>query len=231
MTRLLILVEGQSEEAFVRDTLAPHLAGYGVYARPTVILTKRLSQGGGHRGGVANWSMIRENLLSLLGDKDAKVSTMLDFYGLPKDFPGKSVLSNANNAHAMVEALEKEFSAAIGNSRFIPFLTLFEFEALVFSSPKTIADHFALPALEQAAHGIVISAKSPELIDGGENTHPKKRLMRLLLEQNDSYAPASDGPTILKTIGIPVIRSVCQHFDAWVSQLESLGGSDHKTAQ
>lgn len=49
MTRLLVLVEGQSEEAFVRDTLAPHLTDHSVYATPTVILTKALAQGGGHR--------------------------------------------------------------------------------------------------------------------------------------------------------------------------------------
>ena len=36
MTRLLILVEGQSEEVFAKRTLAPHLAAFGVYASVTV---------------------------------------------------------------------------------------------------------------------------------------------------------------------------------------------------
>ena len=31
MTRLLVLVEGQSEETFVKRTLTPHLAQHGVY--------------------------------------------------------------------------------------------------------------------------------------------------------------------------------------------------------
>ena len=47
MTRLLMLVEGQSEESFVKRTLAPHLAGYGVFVQVIVLWTKRLASGGG----------------------------------------------------------------------------------------------------------------------------------------------------------------------------------------
>jgi hypothetical protein len=223
MTRLLVLVEGQSEEAFVKDTLAPHLAGHGVYARPTIVLTKPLLRGGGHRGGIANWATIRESLLPLLGDTDAMVSTMFDFYGLPADFPGKRDLPGAGDGPAMVEELERYFAAAMDNQRFIPFLTLYEFEALVFSSPKTVAEHFGAPRLEPALQGIIDSAKSPELVDGDKNTHPKKRLTRLLKDQNDSYAPASDGPAILPAIGVQAIRTACRHFDDWISRLETLG--------
>jgi len=91
MTRLLMLVEGQSEEIFVKRTLAPHLAQQGVYVQPPIVLwTKRLPSGGGFRGGVSNWNQIRRSLLPLTRDGDAWVSTLLDFYGLPKDFPGLS---------------------------------------------------------------------------------------------------------------------------------------------
>lgn len=56
MTRLLILVEGQSEEIFVKHTLTPHLAQYGVFVEsPIVLWTKRQPSGGGFRGGVSNW--------------------------------------------------------------------------------------------------------------------------------------------------------------------------------
>lgn len=34
MTRLLILVEGQSEEIFVKQTLAPYLADHCVFVQP-----------------------------------------------------------------------------------------------------------------------------------------------------------------------------------------------------
>jgi len=52
--------------------------------------------------------------------------------------------------YSVVEELEKRFAVEIGNERFIPFLTLFEFEALVFSSPMEIANHFESPKLESA---------------------------------------------------------------------------------
>lgn len=34
MTRLLMLVEGQSEEIFTKQTLTPYLKEYGVYVQP-----------------------------------------------------------------------------------------------------------------------------------------------------------------------------------------------------
>lgn len=41
MQRVLISVEGQTEEIFVRDVLAPHLADAGVAARHVILKTKR----------------------------------------------------------------------------------------------------------------------------------------------------------------------------------------------
>ena len=45
MTRLLVLAEGDSEELFVRELLAPHLIRFGIYASATGVLTKRLANG------------------------------------------------------------------------------------------------------------------------------------------------------------------------------------------
>jgi hypothetical protein len=231
MTRLLLLVEGQSEEAFVKETLAPHLAESGVYAKPTIMLTKPLSQGGGHRGGVGKWNMIYKNLHRLLKDTDAKVSTMLDFYSLPDDFPGKRDQPAASDGYAMVEELERRFAAAVDHARFIPFLTLYEFETLVFSSPRTVATHFELPRLEVAIQSAVDGAGSPELINGGGDTHPKERLKRLLKRHRYIYGQVLDGGAILNEIGIGGICAACQHFSAWVGQLESLGALDDANQQ
>jgi len=231
MTRLHILVEGDSEEAFVSDTLRPHLAMFGVFVgTPYMLWTKHLPQGGGYRGGVSKWEKIHKDLRNLLGDTNAMVSTMLDCYGLPADFPGKSGLTTADakEGYSMVEKLQKRFAAEIGSRRFIPFLTLFEFESLVFSSPKVTAAHFGLSEpkrtkLEHAIQSIVDSAKSVELINGGKNTYPKKRLVSLLEEQGILYGEVRHGSAILQKIGIPAIRAACPHFNAWLTRLESLG--------
>ena len=72
MTRLLMLVEGQSEEIFVKRVLTPHLASYGVHvAHPVVLWTKRLPAGSGFRGGAVGWQQILGDLRRLLRDSDA----------------------------------------------------------------------------------------------------------------------------------------------------------------
>lgn len=125
-----MLVEGQSEEIFVNRVLAPHLAGYCVYVRPTILYTKRIASGCGYRGGVSSWKKIFNDLRVLGHDKSAWVTTLLDFYGLPDDFPGfQKVVSEPGQAYDRVIAMQDHFAVAVNQRRFIPFLALHEFEA------------------------------------------------------------------------------------------------------
>lgn len=221
MTRLLMLVEGQSEEIFVKHTLAPHLAQYGVYVQsPVVLWTKRLSGGGGFRGGVSNWNQIRRNLLPLMRDGDAWVSTLLDFYGLPEDFPGLQEALISGDPHEKVAGLQERFAAELNHPRFIPFLVLHEFEAWLFSAPDVVESHFDKAHLANRLQTVLQQAGAPELINHGATTHPKARLLSLV----NSYKESSDGPTLLEKIGIAAVRAACPHFDGWLNRLEALGG-------
>lgn len=221
MTRLLILVEGQSEEIFVKHTLTPHLAQYGVFVEsPIVLWTKRQPSGGGFRGGVSNWNQIRRNLLPLTGDGDAWVSTLLDFYGLPEDFPGLQEALGAGDPRGKVVALQERFAAELNHQRFIPFMALHEFEAWLFSRPDAVEAHFGKARLADRLETVVQQAGAPELINHGANTHPKARLHSLV----GGYKETSDGPTLLEKIGIAAVRAACPHFDGWLNRLEALGG-------
>lgn len=221
MIRLLMLVEGQSEEIFVKHTLTPHLAQHGVYVQsPIVLWTKRLPGGGGFRGGVSNWNQIRRDLLPLTRDGDAWVTTLLDFYGLPEDFPGLPEALGAGNAEEKVIALQERFLAEINHQRFIPFLALHEFEAWLFSAPDAIEAHFGKAHLAEKLQSTVQEAGAPELINHGPTTHPKARLKTLV----GAYKETSDGPTLLEKIGIAAVRAACPHFDSWLQRLEALGG-------
>lgn len=220
MTRLLMLVEGQSEEIFVKQTLAPHLAYHGVFVQPIVLWTKRLAAGGGHRGGVSNWNQIRRDLFPLTRDGDAWVTTLMDFYGLPEDFPGLPEALEAGNAQEKVIALQERFAAEINHQRFIPFLALHEFEAWLFSAPDAVEAHFGKAHLADRLRNAVQEAGAPELINHGVTTHPKARLQSLV----GIYKEISDGPTLLEKIGIAVVRAACPHFDGWLQRLEALGG-------
>jgi hypothetical protein len=46
MRKVLILVEGQTEERFVKDVLQPYLWDIGVHPEPKIATTKRVKLGG-----------------------------------------------------------------------------------------------------------------------------------------------------------------------------------------
>lgn len=221
MTRLLILVEGQTEEAFVKRTLAPYLAKQGLYMTPTLLWTKRLAAGSGYRGGVSNWAQIRSDLENLFRDSDAWITTLLDFYGLPTDVPGYSVAHDLSDPRQKAMALQHHMAQELDHSRFIPFLALHEFEAWLFCAPDIVAEHFDRPGLAAEVQQVVNTAGGPELINHGSQTHPKKRLQNM----ETGYKEASDGPTLAGKIGIPAIRTACPHFDEWLTKLEGLAVS------
>jgi Domain of unknown function (DUF4276) len=219
VTRLLVLVEGQSEEVFVKRTLAPHLSQYDVHAIPTILWTKKMPPGGGHRGGVSSWTKIWQSLAPLTRDGDAWVTTLLDYYGLPADFPG--VNGTLVTADPMIDVLrvQGEFRNTVNSARFIPFLALHEFEAWLFCDPDIAAAHFGAPDLAVRLRKVVADAGGPEYINHGVDTHPKARLRSLA----GGYKETADAPILIEKIGLSSIREQCPHFSEWVGRLEALG--------
>lgn len=218
MARLLVLVEGQSEETFVKRVLVPHLEQFNIWAKPSLLRTKRIMAGGSFKGGVVSYSQIRKDTLALLSDSKAWVTSLIDFYGLPDGFPGLDEINAMIERYQAVRKLEERFAKNIGNKRFIPFLALHEFEAWLFSSPAIIAEHFGRKELNQALLGIRDAVSNPEEINDKLDSHPSRRLERLI----PNYKKTSDGPTILQKIGIKTIRMECRHFNEWLTHLEQL---------
>ena len=137
--KIHILVEGLSEETFVTEVLQPHLQKLEVEPNPVLVTTKRTKGGPTFKGGVSSYQKIRNDLQLLLRDTSAKlVTTMLDFYRLPPDFPGRKTLPRGS-CYKRVDYLETKFQADIDHRRFLPYLQLHEFEAMVFASPEHIA--------------------------------------------------------------------------------------------
>lgn len=222
MTRLLMLVEGQSEEIFVKQTLTPFLKERGVYVQPPIVLwTKRIPSGGGFRGGVSNWNQIRKNLTPLTYDTDAWITTLLDFYGLPEDFPGYQEARGPGDPREHVVRLQDRLATEMNHSRLIPFFALHEFEAWLFCSPNVVAEHFGHAGLVDKVRQAVAHAGEPELINHGEDTHPKARLQSMGV----GYKETSDGPSIAAKTGISAIRTACPHFAGWITRLEQLAVS------
>jgi hypothetical protein len=220
MKRLHILVEGQTEETFVREVLAPHLQRFGLYPTVSILQTKRLLSGHKYKGGVSSYAKIRRDLLPLLRDTSlVAVTTLLDFYGLPADFPGQADTSKLSDCYEKVAYCEQSFADDINHPRFIPYLMLHEFEAMLFTAPGQIAAEFpethCLPQLES----IKEQFPTPEEINDGHETAPSKRLRGIF---GDAYQKTLHGPLIILGIGLQQIWDECPHFAVWITKLEAL---------
>jgi hypothetical protein len=216
LSKVLIYVEGRTEELFVLRVLGPYLAARGVFPIATPAKTKRTMSGKAFKGGITSYGKSRREILALLGDRSAAlVTTMIDYYGLPSDFPGKASPS-PGSCYEAVAHLEEEFRRDIGHSRFIPYFQLHEFEALVFVGPAEAARVFPDTDREKELLGIRSQFGSPEEIDDGPTTAPSKRLQALF----PGYQKPLHGPLVTERTGLDRIRAECRHFSQWLALLE-----------
>lgn len=218
MNKVHVLVEGQTEETFIRDILYPHFAAQGLYLVSKLVTTKRTKVGPDFKGGVTNYRKVKDDLLRLLGDTSAvAVSTMMDYYGLPDDFPGKSSVKGAT-CYERVTYLEKAFERDIDSPRFIPYLSLHEFEAMLFVSPGEMGKVFPDAEVENNLSAIASSFRTPEEINEGSETHPSARICKLVV----GYQKRLHGPMVAARIGLAKIRERCAHLNNWLHKLENL---------
>lgn len=224
MIRLNVIVEGQTEETFVNRILGPYLGVLNVFVSARRVETGR-KRGRIFRGGMISYLKAKKDIeLWMKEDKgdDARFTTMFDFYRLPDDFPGFEEAKQKFDPYEKIKIIEEKFKSDIAPLRFIPYLQLHEYEALLFSDIDKLhyyyIDHNSqLNKLKQDISGIT----NPELINDNPEAAPSKRIIKYL-PSYEKEKPAA-GPIIAEHIGLQKIRSKCQHFNAWVSLLESLG--------
>jgi hypothetical protein len=218
--RLLILVEGPTEERFVNLVLRDHLLARSVIAIPRILLTKHVDNGPNFKGGVTNWEQIKRDLRNLLRDTNASgITTLIDYYGLPRDVPGMS--PRKGSPAARVAHVEKAIADQFNDRRLRPFLMLHEFEAMLFTNIKKWAHRFddaaAIARLKNDVAGF-----EPEDINETPQGAPSKRILRRLKD----YEKPFHGPDALKDIGLGAIREACPHFAAWLTWAESLADDE-----
>lgn len=222
MSKVLIYVEGQTEERFVKDVLTPHLELRGVYVIPKIVTTRIVKSGPDFKGGLVRgcFDRVRRELGLLLKDPSAvAVTTMFDYYGLPDDFPGRAD-PQGKDCFERVRYVEARFKEDIRHEKFIPYCQLHEFEALLFTDPQRIAGAFPDgPDHTSSLTQISDSFESPEEIDDSPRTHPSARLESLY----PGYQKPLYGSLIALRIGIDTMRRKCRHFRQWLETLEGLG--------
>lgn len=215
--KVLILVEGQTEERFIKDVLQTAMPS-GLTLQPIIVSTKRFNAGGKFKGGVPSYTRVRGEITRLLADSSAiLVTTMLDYYGLPATFPGRHS-PQGKTALDRVRFVEEAWAIDINNRRFLPYLSLHEFEALLFSEPTAIADGFSKPELATELNSIRASYPNPEEINDHPTTTPSARLKQIF----GSYSKPLFGSRIAQKISIKTMTTHCPHFANWVSTLQNL---------
>lgn len=215
-TRVNILVEGQTEESFVRELLVPHLANFQVWLTPRIVETSK-----GFKGGAVSYGKLSRQIRRWCQhDPSARVTTLFDVYGLPSDFPGVTHWNHTLPAQAQVTTLEANLAADIGQSNLIPYLQLHEYEALLFSNLSAFK-YAAVP--EKAIAGWqaeLAQFVGPEDVNNSPSTAPSKRLIARWPTYEKSKPQF--GVLLAIQIGLPTIRSACPRFNHWLSFLEGL---------
>lgn len=224
MKRLHITAEGQTEEMFVNDTLMYHLANYEVFSDVRCVLTSR---NGSilYRGGMTTYKKAKDDITRWLNEernnKDVAFTTMFDYYALPNDFPGLIESSTIIDPYERVLKIEEELFKDIDDKRFIPYIQLHEFEALLFTDPQKFdVEFFENPQGIADLQAIAETYNNPELINNGVETAPSKRIIKVFPSYADNK-PAI-GSMIAQDIGIDALKKSCKHFREWVTKLEGL---------
>ena len=228
MARLLVHVEGQTEETFVKELLSSHLLRRGYTAvGARIIGNARLRQ---RRGGIRPWLPVRRDIINhLRQDPGCIATTMVDFYGLPQQgdraWPGRAAAVGASGhqkASVVEEALRndlaQEMSAGRDITRFLPFVVVHEFEGLLFSDCTAFAHGICRPELVVSFSQIRNSFNTPEEINDSPSTAPSKRIEEIV----PGYEKPILGALAIMEIGLDRIRAECPHFNGWLHQLESL---------
>ena len=122
MTRLLVHVEGETEEDFVNKVLAPHLYSHGFSSVGARLIGNARQRD--RRGGIRAWSTVRKDIMNHLKEDRASIATtMVDYYGLPqigpKAWPGRleaSKLAFSEKANRVETALLEDISREMGSS-------------------------------------------------------------------------------------------------------------------
>jgi hypothetical protein len=231
VNELVVIVEGETEQTFVRDQLAANLALHNTNVWPVLP--------GRHRnhGGIKKWEVARQDIIRTL--KEGRYcSTMFDYYAMPNDWPGREAATGIvwNERASFVEkmihsAISEAMGARFDPKYFIPYVQLHEFEALAFADVGVLVSvvapigTVATERLTQSFNAILDTAGHPEAINDGYETCPSRRISQIV----PAYKKRAQGPIVTSRIGIGALRERCTHFGEWLTTLEALGAREARS--
>ena len=223
--KLHVLCEGQTELRFASKVLTTYWIEKGIIVLPQLLITSRKKNA---RGGILSYQQAKRDLSFMIRgtqDNEQEVhyfTSMFDLYALPDDFPGFAEAS-ALKDYSQVAKLEEAFGKDVNCYKFIPYIQLHEFEALVLCDIDGLKDSYpnASERLDKLKEEIISKyGDNMELVDNSVETAPSKRIIKALKDKYH-YDKPKTGTEITDKIGIDTLRAQCQHFNGWLTKIEN----------
>ncbi|NOT17236.1 MAG: DUF4276 family protein [Sulfuriferula sp.] len=222
MIEVIVFAEGQTEEQFIKQVVAPVLRHLQVFVKPQLLHTSQMA-----KGGAVTFDRLKFNARNTLRQHpNAVLSTFLDLYALDTDFPALDEAKKKPDVYARVTCIQDALHDAVvahvtcRPERFIPHIQPYEFEGLLFSDINTLCT--VEPTWAKSAfllNKARNNADTPEHINDGYETKPSKRLTNALLPK---YKKTRHGPLIAERITLATIERECLHFASWMNKLRQL---------
>ncbi len=167
----------------------------------------------------------KDILTQLKQDQGSYCATMIDYYGLGPGFPETPVpahLSNIEKVEHVERAVMDDICRKIPqfrpDIRLIPYLSLHEYEGLLFSDPDAFARALGQPQLANGLQQVRDDFQSPEEINDNPNTAPAKRVLKIY----PAYKKVIEAPIAARAVGLARMRHESPHFRRWLEKLEVL---------
>jgi len=223
MKKLFIIVEGETEERFLRKVLYNDFITQGIHIEAQQWMTNRKL---GIGGGGSNFDLIENHLKRLMAkyqhDKNVFISVMVDLYAFPKG--GNTVydeeVNRQQNGKNKALLLQVKMADRMQYQNFIPYVQLHEFESLLLSKPEALQAFYIDKAKEIENLKTEINGMHPEDINETPEGAPSKRIIKYLPTYTKQKTTA--GVATAEKIGLPFLRENCHHFNDWVKKLESI---------
>jgi hypothetical protein len=218
MKRIIIICEGQTEQAFCKRVLYDYFDFKNILLQyPTIKKSK---------GGIVGWADLKKQIETHLKQEPTVfVTTLIDFYGIYEhhNFPNWAEAAKIVDKNARMDCLEvgmKVDIAAKIRHRYIPYIQLHEFEGLLFNNLQVFQKEIPAEDLKDKATLMHIfeNFPNPELINNTPDNAPSKRLDRLI----DGYNKIVHGSILAESIGLQQIRNKCPRFNQWILNLEKI---------
>jgi hypothetical protein len=208
MKRLIIICEGETEQEFCDAVLSSYFSSKGIMVYTPLIKTSH--------GGIVSWGKLKNEIEThLRQDTEACVTTFIDLYRLPSNYPDYNIKDPDNMQAGMKQGIDATLS-----SRFIPYIQRHEFECFIFASLDILKVTFQKDTNDFTEIEKVIDKYKSNLedINCGSATAPSERLKKYLPE----YEKGLDGAYLAIEAGLPAIREKCPRFNNWITELEGI---------